>query len=89
MAKAKKAQSAAATNVVALPQAAAGPLPPATYVNHAHVSWADGVVRLTLSEQAGERIEPRSTVLITRAQASALADLLRKAAEPVDGVEGE
>ena len=89
MTKAKKTKPAAATNVVALPQAVAGPLPPATYVNHAHVSWADGVVRLTLSEQAGERIEPRSTVLITRVQASALADLLRKAAGSMDGADGE
>lgn len=57
----------------------APPAPPALYCNHTRVSWAEGVVRLTFSDQQGDSAEPRAAVVITAAQARDLRDILGQA----------
>ena len=79
MAKNKKAP---AVETVTATSVASAPSAPATYVNHAHVQWSDGMVRLDLGEaRAGAPAEPRVAVAMTAAQARALADILNQAAD--------
>lgn len=52
---------------------------PAVYTNHAHVSWAGGVIRLTMSEAMDGQIIPRSALLITVDQAQELQSLIGQA----------
>ncbi len=65
------------------PAVIASPAPsldmPAVYTNHAHASWAGGVIRLTLSEQMGDEIRARAALMITSAQAAEIVGLLQQA----------
>ena len=66
-----------------MPAPAAPPPPsldmPAVYANHAHASWAGGVIRLTLGEQMGDQLQTRAAVIITAAQAAEVIGLLQQA----------
>lgn len=53
---------------------------PATYVNHAHVAWSDGVVRLTFGEEGlGPTPLVRAAVALSTGTAVGLVRVLQQA----------
>lgn len=75
MAKKKTTESPAAPSLTT----------PALYANHTHVGWADGVIRLTMSEMLGDQTAIRAALLISPAQPRELSGLLQQAVHALSG----